>query len=100
MKEHITDHDLLIRLDEKFENFHKQYILDMQRLTGSLEKEIQDHSLKLKAHEARLDAIDELIVITRTSANIYRIVGGFIGGLIVFLLTQLPTILRNWNLIK
>lgn len=106
-KQQQTDHDILIRLDEKFEIFTTQYALDIKSLKDNVTKDITSNKLKLdahdsvlKKHEERLDKMDKEKDIKDGKANLLKVIAGAIGGFIMFLLTQLPNILRNWGIIN
>lgn len=118
-----TDHDLLIRLDEKFETFTKQYHLDMKSLNDGMTKQITKNAIQLEDHEKRLDTVERIIDVVKpeetyndyitfkteikniilkagTIASFSRILAGIFGGAIMWLLIQLPQIIENWNLFK
>ncbi len=118
-KDQLSDHDLLIRLDEKFEGFLKTYISDMKNLNDGVTQKLSDHAVALTSHEKRLDEITRIIEIVRpeetlkdylafkqkinnvfVTANAYRVAGGLIGGIIFFILTKLPDILRSWGIMR
>ncbi len=114
-----SDHDLLIRLDEKFEGFLARYSVDMKSLNDGITLKLAEHQGKIEAHEKRLDEIQRIITVVSpektfddylvfkervekffTVANAYRVAGGFVGGVIFFALTQIPNILKLWGVIK
>lgn len=95
-----ADHDALIRVESKLDNL----ATDVKLMGDGVTKTMSDHELRLKKLEdivtqtSPLDSIKEFRALQQkvhdftTTANAYRIVAGFIGGVIVFILTQLP----NW----
>lgn len=116
-----TDHDLLIRLDEKFENFLKQYHVDMKNIREGVSEKLGSHSAKIAGNEKRIDELErvvgvvrleetyndylefksevrDIVVVSQTKANLYRVLGGVAGGIITFLLIQLPNILSSWGI--
>lgn len=46
-----TDHDTLIRLEGKVDNFLQQYILDMKELKDGTTSKINDHEARIKVFE-------------------------------------------------
>ncbi len=115
---HTTDHDLLIRLDQKFESFLTTYTTDIKNLNDGITKQLAKHELQLDAHDKRIDEIERIIGIVKpeetmkdyykfkqeikdimlkatTVANIYRVIAGVAGGFVVWAVTQLPNILTS-----
>lgn len=115
-----TDHDLLIGLNVKFETFTKQYHLDMKSLNDGMTKQITENTIHIRGHEKRLDELERIVEVVRpeettkdylkfkqdikdiilranTLANVYRVVAGIIGGLIMWVITQLPSVLQSWG---
>lgn len=119
----LSDHDLLIRLEAKFETFTSQYHLDMKNLNDGITRKVTENTLAIQDQDKRLRTIEAVISNVRleetyseyllfrqevrdlltkatTTANVYRMLAGFIGGAVVWLITSLPSILSSWGIIK
>jgi len=118
-KEGRTDHDLLIRLDEKFEGFIKQYSFDMKGLQDGIALKLIEHQKILDFHQKSIDELNRIVDVVKPeetygdyidfkkrvetffiTVNVYRVIAGIIGGLIFFILTQVPSLLKLWGIIK
>lgn len=98
-----NDHDLLIRLEVVVNTISK----DIREMKDGTAKELAQHDLRLKRIEQLLDTTNfeqamedfkktqQLVHDTVVTANAFRMIAGFIGGLVVFLLTQLPSIIQQ-----
>ena len=94
------DHDTIVRLESKVDGL----IVDVKELKDGTTAKIIDLDIRVKAVEKvvietdLLNSYKDYIVLKQkvhdfvTTANAYRLVGGLLGGIIVFILTQLP----NW----
>lgn len=101
-----TDHDLLIKLNTQFEIFTTQYKQDMLSLKDGYTRTLADHELRINKLEKITDEVSPIETVKEfrllqqqvhdfvVSANAYRVVGGLLGGAVVFLLTQLPNIIK------
>lgn len=121
MQKQATDHDLLIRLDQKFETFTKQYALDIKGLNDGITTQLAKHEVQIQGLEKRVDSIEQINNVVKpeealkdylkfkkdindlllkftTTANAYRLIAGLVGGFIMWVITQLPNILESWGL--
>lgn len=108
MKNPASDHDLLITLNVKVDNL----ATDIKAVGDGVGKQIADHEVRIRKIESDHEAVnpvqtfkdfktlEQQVRDAKTTAGVYRIVAGFIGGAIFFILTQLPHVLRQWGLIK
>ena len=95
-----ADHDALIRVESKLDNL----ATDVKIMGDGFGKTVADHEIRIKRIEDvivqtnLLESYKEFRILQQkvhdfmTSANVYRVIAGFLGGGIVFLATQLP----NW----
>lgn len=82
-----SDHDTIIRVETK-----------MDAMASDI-KEIKDGTTaKLTDHELRIKKIEDDVLVAKTNVSAYRVMGGVIGGAIMYLLTQVPTILKSWGI--
>lgn len=95
-----SDHDLLIKLNSQFEDFIKRYDSDIRSINEGFNGKINESKIILNDHEKRILALEVDHIKAKTSLASYRIMGGFIGGGVMFLFTQLPSILRDLGIIK
>ncbi len=107
-----SDHDLLITLTATIDAFMKRYESDMVQLKDGYTAKINDHETRIKLIEKTSDQIDPLGTYRKvqsleqefhdwkTTANIVRIIGGFAGGVVFFVLTQIPNILKLMGITK
>lgn len=79
--EPIKDRDLLITLNVKVDNLAIE-VKDLKEGIGE----------KLSDHELRLRGVEQSMIDFKATANLYRVVSGMIGGVIIFFITQVP----NW----
>lgn len=106
-----TDHDMLIRLDNKFDIFLNQYTIDIKRLENGTMAKIAAVEVVQRAQEVYLDEIKRIINVTepertvrefhefKEKFNLIVATASIIGGLVMFILTQAPTILKNWGVL-
>ena len=104
----ISDHDLLIRLDEKVDVL----VLQIQTLNDGITERIGKLEVRMTAVEKVHDQVDPLgskqqlekvldeVRDFKTSANTYRVIGGLIGATMFFILTQIPAWLKVIGIIK
>lgn len=112
MVESKTDHDLLIELKATFDAFMKRYDSDMLQLKDGYTSKLNDHEVRLKSIEKVVDQTDlvesykEFVVLKqefhdwKTTANVIRVIAGMVGGIVFYLLTQIPNILRLAGITK
>ena len=112
-----TDHDGLVTLIANFGSFTKQYTQDIKEIKENVNGRLIGHDADIKANEMRITALEKLVTETnpieafkslsdlkaeyhddKTKFNTYRVVGGIVGGAIMWVITQLPNILRGWGL--
>jgi hypothetical protein len=103
-----TDHDLLITLNVKVDNLS----VAMKEVGDGTGKGLADHEARIRKIESDHEAVNPLqsfkdlqevkgqLRDNKITANAYRVVAGFVGGGIFFILTQLPVILRGFGLIR
>lgn len=106
-----TDHDMLIRLDNKFDIFLNQYTIDIKRLENGTMAKIAAVEVIQRAQEVCLDEVKRIIAVVKPeetvrefrelkeNQKIFLATASIIGGLIMFILTQAPTILKNWGVL-
>lgn len=94
------DHDTLVRMEEHI----KMIALDIKEMKEGTSFTLSDHEARLKRIETTLEIVkpEESLVEFRelqrqvrdfvVTANVFRVLGGIIGGIIVFLLTQAPAL--------
>lgn len=111
-----SDHDLLIELNTKFEIFMVQNKNDMVQLRDGYREKINDNTNSIKDHETRLNSIEALrdqidpmkmshdlktlqgsVHDFTLSIKLWRVMGGMVGGAILWILTQLPNILNFFD---
>lgn len=107
-----SDHDLLVTLNTKFEIFVKAYAEDMKDLKDGVSTKIADHEIRLTAVEKIVEQVRPLETYkdfiqlksewhdSKVKLGVMRWVTGIISAGIMFLLTQVPNVLRAWGLIK
>lgn len=93
------DHDLLTTLNTKFTIFLEQYKKDMVELKEGFTSRLAENEKKTNDHEQRIVKIEQRQQQGATTANIVRVLTGIIGGLVWFIITQLPGTLRSWGLL-
>lgn len=110
MTDVFIDHDLLITLKANFDTFQSQYTLDMKELKDGTQFTLSDH-------EKRIKVVEEIVQVTtpveslkqfktlqqevhdfKTTANAFRLIAGLVGGAIMYLLTQIPNLIRQWGI--
>lgn len=106
--EQTKDHDLLVEVNVNVKNLN----LSMQKMEARMDGAFQDHERRINAIEAIIErtspdqSFKEFQNLKQdvhdfvTSAKVFRVVAGFIGGATMFFLTQLPNILKGWGIIK
>jgi hypothetical protein len=103
------DHDSIVRMESKLDGL----IADVKAMGDGMATKVADHDVRLRTLEndviyiggireawGRFLFIEQQYKENLIKTNIYRVIGGFIGGLIFFILTQAPTVLRSWKVIK
>lgn len=118
----IPDHDTIIALKTGFDIFTKQYTIDMAELKNvtttkmselktMVTAEILDHDQRIRAMETMVEQLQPVKTVAEfrvlqkkvtdweTTANTWRVIAGVIGGLITFVFTQLPSVLKQWGVI-
>lgn len=103
-----SDHDALVRVEAKLDNL----ATDVKLMGDGMQQKLVDHESRIRKVEDVLTQADpinntKLLFAVRdqirdfkTSANAWRIAAGMMGGLVMFVLTQLPNILRLWGVLK
>lgn len=103
-----TDHDLLITVNVKLDNLS----VDVKNMGDTMTKELNDHEARLKVIELaaqkydtdgmvkRLNMVEQKLHDFETTTATFRVMAGVVGGMIMFVLTQLPNILRLVGIIK
>ena len=103
-----ADHDTIIRLEAKLDGL----IADVKIMNDGMSKQIGDHEVRLRKIEdiviqadptgniARLNKLEQEVRDFKTGANVYRVVAGAVGGMMVFVFSQLPTWLRLLGWVK
>lgn len=111
-----SDHDLLIKMSSNFESFLERYRQDMLELKDGALRTVADHEIRLQKLEtivrvvepekalADFRALKQEVHDFKTSVGAARVVVGLftaiLGSLITFLFLSLPTILRNFGVVK
>lgn len=102
------DHDLLIILTTKVDGLSAK----LDNMQNGVTQQLANHEQRINAIEKIVDQVDALNTYKdflglkqevrdwKTSANAFRLIGGVIGGGVVFLLTQLPNVLKSFGIIK
>lgn len=103
-----SDHDTLIRVEAKMDNLST----DVKIMGDGVMKSIADHEKRIHDLEnvvAQSDPVnnikllfqlrDQIREFTSTAAA-WRVMAGLLGGFMMFFLTQLPVILRNFGILK
>lgn len=95
-----ADHDTIVKIETKLDGL----ITDVKIMGDGVMGKLSDHEVRIKKLEDVVIQIDPITTVKEfrilqqqfhdsiTTANTYRIIAGFIGGLVMFLLTQAP----NW----
>lgn len=95
-----SDHDTITRLEVKMDTLIK----GQEMMSSSLDGKIVDHESRINKLEAIVESVQPEKTINEfrllqqqvrdfvTTANVFRVISGIVGGGVVFLLTQLP----NW----
>lgn len=108
MAEKNLDHDLLIRLETKMDSV----VVDIKELKDGTTQTMAGHGLRIKKLEDITTAVKPVETVAEfrvlqnqvrdffTTANTWRVITGLISGAIVFLLTQLPNILKAFGVIR
>ncbi len=106
-----TDHDLLIRVDTKVDSL----VIAFRELKEGSTATLAEHGVRIRKLEDASQKYDAETLIPRflkvekdvndfqanfkATIKVSRYVFLVMGGLISFILTQLPTILKGWGLI-
>lgn len=102
------DHDLLIRLEGKIDSITS----DLKAMKDGMSTQLIDHEGRISTIEGIVQRVSpdktfgEFQILKqevhdfKTSINVARIIAGAIGGVIMFVLSQVPGILRSWGIIK
>lgn len=103
-----ADHDTLIRIEANLTNL----ATDVKIMGDGLNARVADHELRLQKIETLVNQINPVDTVKEfrtlqqqvhdyfTTANAYRVIAGVVGGLVMFILTQAPNILKLWGVIK
>jgi hypothetical protein len=98
-----TDHDTLIRIEANLNNL----ATDVKIMGDGLNARVADHELRMQKLETVVNQLNPIETLKEfrnlqqqvhdfyTTANVYRIIAGFVGGLFMFVATQLPTWWRD-----
>ena len=103
-----ADHDALVRVEAKLDNL----ATDVKLMGDGMQQKLVDHESRIRKIEdvvTQADPINNIKLLYgmrdqirdfKTSAGAWRVAAGMIGGFIMFMLTQLPGILRSWGVVK
>lgn len=103
-----NDHDTLIRIETNLKNLST----DVKIMGDGLNLRVADHEIRMQKIEMLVNQTNPIETIkefrtlqqqTRDyfiTANTYRIIAGFVGGLAVLLLSQIPNWLKILGWIK
>lgn len=103
-----SDHDTLIRVETKMDGL----VTDIKEMKDGVQKTLADHELRIKKVEdivqvtTPIETLGEFRKLQlevrdfKTTANAFRVIAGLVGGGIMYLLTQIPNVLRGWGLLK
>lgn len=103
-----SDHDLLIRLETKMDTV----VGDVRELKDGTSQKMAEYEVRIKKLEDITLAVNPIETVAEfrilqskvhdffTTANAWRVISGLISGAIVFLLTQLPNILKAFGVIR
>lgn len=106
------DHDSITKLTTKFDDFLKQYQVDMAQLKDGYTSKLTDHETRLRVIEKTIDQVNlnnlnkdvldtkNAMQNFKATAMAWRTVGGLVGGFVMFILTQLPNILKLLGIVK
>lgn len=76
----ISDHDLLVKLDQKFSDFQMQYRIDINELKDGTKSSIADH-------EKRINVLEEKMGQDNTYVRLMIALGVIVVGLLIWHLT-------------
>ena len=107
------DHDILIELRTNMKSFTDQYAKDMSELKNGTANKLADHEVRIRALEIMVEKVDPLDKVkrlialedkvqdffTRLDATRWTIafMAGTVGATVLWVLTQLPGLLRAWG---
>lgn len=100
------DHDTLIRVETKMDGI----VSDIKEMKDGTSKTLADHELRIQSIEDIVQITSPLETVKdfrklqlevrdfKTTANAFRLIAGLVGGAIMYLLTQVPNLLKTWGL--
>jgi hypothetical protein len=101
------DHDLLVRIEANLTNLGT----DVKIMGDGINLRVSDHEIRIQKLETvgvqtdPVETIRQFHILQQqvhdfmTTANVLRIAAGIIGGLVFYLLTQIPFLLHAWGII-
>jgi uncharacterized protein (UPF0335 family) len=89
-----TDHDTIIRLETKMDSVAS----DIKEIKDGNSAKMAESDGKHIALALRVKKLEDDVLVAKTNVGAFRVIGGAIGGGIVFLLTQIPNIIKSWGM--
>lgn len=97
MAKNVSDHDLLLQLNVRFTDFVVRYDKDIKALIDGIGMQIGENKAKVLALEKEIDDLKTERIKQRNIFDGARLATGAIAGTVLYLLTQIPVLIRNWG---